>query len=151
MVTDAGEKLAAFERGLATLVQSAVLVNGSEAVEGDASVTLTFAGGAELRMDYWRLLRHGLSVLSSFDHQQKYGLPQPVDAHADLEKALQGQEVVEARLDRQTGDLLFAFSGRTHLQVFNLTGYEIWEIMFSDGTRDYSNAVLQRLYEAARP
>ena len=52
-------------------------------------------------------------------------------------------------LDRQTGDLLFAFSGRAHFQVFNLTGYEIWETTLADGTSDYSNTIMASLYEAA--
>ena len=147
MTESASEKLAAFERGLSALKDEAVQVTDNDAYDG-ASVTLTFSGGATLRVDYWRLLKNSLAVVSSFDHQQKYGLPEPIDARQDLRKALGGQQVVEARLDKQTGDLLFAFSGRAHLQAFNLTGYEIWEMGFPDGSGGYSNFVMTYLYEA---
>jgi hypothetical protein len=145
---NAGEKLTAFERGLAGLKDNTVQVTDNDAYEG-ASVILTFAGGATLRADYWRLLKNSLAVVSSFDHQQKYGLPQPVDARQDLRKVLDGHHVIEARLDKQTGDLLFAFSGRAHFQVFNLTGYEVWETAFPGGGGDYSNFVMTYLYEVA--
>ncbi len=146
MTENAAQKLTAFEAGLSGLKDNTVQVTDND--EG-ASVILTFAGGATLRAEYWRLLKNSLAVVSSFDHQQKYGLPQPVDARQDLRKALEGRQVVEARLDRQTGDLLFAFSGRAHLQVFNLTGYEIWEMAFPGGAADHSNYVMTYLYEAA--
>jgi hypothetical protein len=147
-VTENAEKLAAFERGLAALKDNTVQVSDNDAYVG-ASVILTFSGGAAVRVDYWRLLKNSLAVVSSFDHQQKYGMPQPVDARRDLRKALDGQQVVEVRLDKQTGDLLFAFSGRAHLQAFNLTGYEVWDAAFPDGNRGYSNFVMTYLYEAA--
>ena len=149
MTENAGEKLTAFEQGLSALKDATVQVTDNDAYESGASVILSFSGGGRLRADYWRLLRNGLAVLSCFDHEQKYGLPKPIDARADLRKVLDGQQVVEARLDRQTGDLLFAMSGRAHFQVFNLTGYEIWETTLADGTSDYSNTIMASLYEAA--
>jgi len=45
------------------------------------------------------------------------------------------------RLDKETGDLLFQFADGIHVQVFNFTGYEVWEIHFPDGTGEYSNYV----------
>ena len=148
MTENVGEKLAAFERGLAALKDNTVQVTDND-LHGGASVILAFEGGATIRADYWRLLKNSLAVVSSFDHQQKYSLPQPVDARQDLRKVLDGQQVIEARLDKQTGDLLFAFSGRAHLQVFNLTGYVVWETAFPNGGGDYSNFVMTYLYEVA--
>lgn len=147
MTDDTVQKLAMFDQGLAALTDNSVQV--SDGTPEDPSVTLLFSGGASLRAEYWRLLRNGLAVLSSFDHNQDYGLGHPVDARADLRKALDGHQVIEARLDKQTGDLLFAFSGRSHLQVFNLTGYQIWEMKFADGFVDWSNFVMSYLYRAA--
>lgn len=44
-----------------------------------------------------------------------------------------------AKWDARTGDLIFSFEPNVELQVFNLTGYEDWEIHFPDGTGEYSN------------
>lgn len=46
---------------------------------------------------------------------------------------------MEARWDRETGDLIFDFTGNIKLQVLNFTGYEIWEITFPNGTGELSN------------
>jgi hypothetical protein len=35
--------------------------------------------------------------------------------------------------------LVFDFDGGIALQVFNFTGYEIWEMHFPDGAVEYSN------------
>lgn len=43
------------------------------------------------------------------------------------------------QLDKETGDLLFQFSGNLKLQVFGFTGYEIWEIKISGTGGEYSN------------
>ncbi len=42
----------------------------------------------------------------------------------------------------ETGDLRFTISGEFILEAFNFTGYEIWELTFSDGTGEYSNYAL---------
>jgi hypothetical protein len=60
-----------------------------------------------------------------------------------LRTALDNCRCVAARLDRSTGDLLFDFDANANLQVFNFyMGYEIWDIMFPDGTGEYSNYIL---------
>jgi hypothetical protein len=46
---------------------------------------------------------------------------------------------VQALHDRETGDLLLTFTGDTKLRILNVTGYEIWEVRFPDGTGEYSN------------
>ncbi|MGE3149440.1 MAG: hypothetical protein AB7K04_10285 [Pseudorhodoplanes sp.] len=148
MTEQAQQKLAIFERKLSGLTDHFVQISNNEAYDG-ASVFLSFSDGSKLRADYWRLLKNNLAVLSSFDHQQQYGLPKPIDARADLSRAINGAHVLTARLDKQTGDLLFAFSGQAHLQVFNLTGYEIWDMAFADRSGEYSNFAMSYLYEAA--
>ena len=104
-----------------------------------ASVQLLFANGSSLRAAYWRVIQDGRAGTSSFDHRRKYGLPAPVDAIKELQELLQDRAVTDARLDKETGDLLFQFAGNIKLQVFNFTGYEIWDIIFPDGTGEYSN------------
>ena len=106
---------------------------------GAAPVQMLFAEGTEVRADYWRLIQNGKAGTSSFDHKQKYGLPAPIDAIQKLQEELQNRVVEAAKLDPETGDLLFHFAGDTKCQILNLTGYEVWEISFPDGTGEYSN------------
>jgi len=91
-----------------------------------------------MRANYWRIIRRSKNCSSSFDHQQKYALPVPIDAFAQIAEALDGATVLEAKWDVRTGDLSLSFDPDTELQVFNFTGYEDWEIHFSNGTGEYS-------------
>ncbi|HEY6413014.1 MAG TPA: hypothetical protein VIX42_04975 [Edaphobacter sp.] len=105
---------------------------------GQASLGLLFANGTKLRAEYWRLINDGKAGRSSFDHQQRYGLPAPIDAIRELQEHIQGKLVTDAQLDRETGDLVFQFGGNIKLQVFNFTGYEVWEINFPNSSVEYS-------------
>ena len=104
-----------------------------------ASIELLFANGTRLTAEYWRLTTDGRAGISSFDHQQKYGLPAPIDAVKKLGETLRDMPVTNAYLDFKTGDLFFDFDGNITLQVLNFTSYEIWHIRFPDGTGEYSN------------
>jgi hypothetical protein len=132
-----------FTDSLTKLKASSVTVLGANAYHepGMATVQLLFSEGAKLRADYWRVIRDRKEIVSSFDHQQKYGLPAPRDAIKELQKELRNKTVTEAHLDKETGDLLFRFNEEIKLQIFGFSGYEVWEISFSDGTGEYSNYV----------
>ena len=106
---------------------------------GCASLALLFANGTKLQADYWRLIENEKAGISSFDHQQQYGLPAPINAIAELQELIQDKVVFGARLDSETGDLIFNFDGNIKLQIFNFTGYEVWEINFPNGSVEYSN------------
>jgi hypothetical protein len=101
-----------------------------------------FADGTKLSAQFWRLIESGRSVVSIFDHRQRYGLPSPVDAIGQLAATLAGRRLSAVELDRTTGDLQFTFEGDVLLQVFNFTGYEIWQVRFPDGALELSNYVL---------
>lgn len=116
-----------------------VLDNDDYPEDGQASVVIAFSDGTKLRANYWRVIKDGKEKLSSFDHNQKYGLPAPIDAKKELQDALNGESVLSARLDLETGDLQFEFSQTLKLSVFGFTGYEIWEISFPNGGSEYSN------------
>ncbi len=133
--------MANFEKSLSNLREASVevLPGGGFPAPGQASIKLLFANGTRLSAEYWRLVIDGRAGISSFDHQQKYGLPAPIDAVKSLSEILQDKPLTNALLDYNTGDLLFEFAARITLQVLNFTGYEIWEINFPDGTREYSN------------
>jgi hypothetical protein len=133
--------LESFEHSLFNLKNGSVRVSGGNAYPqaGQASVELLFADGSKLEANYWRVIKEGKAGISSFDHQQRYGLPAPIDSIMELRKDLQDKTVTEAQLDKETGDLLFQFTENIKLQVLNLTGYEVWTITFPGGTGEYSN------------
>ena len=76
---------------------------------GTASIVLSFSDGTILRAAYWRLTQDGRARLSSFDHEQKYGLPAPIDAKQQLSKILDGQVCSDAQIEVETADLVFKF------------------------------------------
>ncbi len=133
--------MASLEKALLKLIESSVTVSesGDYPESGQASVLITFADGTKVQASYWRIIKNGKHLLSSFDHQQIYGLPVRIDAKEELRKELQEKRVVEAHLDTETGDLIFIFTCDLKLTVFNFSGYEIWQIHFPNGAVDYSN------------
>jgi hypothetical protein len=129
-----------FENSLASLKGTKVRTSNPEWVlePGIAPVELYFSDGSRMRANYWRVIRDGKAHASSFDHQNKYGLPAPIDAFAQIAEALDGTSLRDAKWDASTGDLIFSFEPNVELQVFSFTGYEDWEIHFSNGTGEYS-------------
>jgi hypothetical protein len=130
-----------FSDSLHELRANSVRVLGADGYSevGKATAELLFSEGARARVDYWRVIKQGKERLSSFDHEQQYGLPAPIDAISELQKELADKTLTDAELDEQTGDLLSQFSEDIKLQVFAFSGYEVSEISFPDGTGQYSN------------
>jgi hypothetical protein len=133
--------LANFDQSLSDLTHAPVHVSAGNGYPepGCASLALLFANGTRLQANYWRLINNGQGGISSFDHQQQYGLPAQIDAIRELQELIQNRFVIDARLDRKTGDLIFNFEGNIELQIFSFTGYEAWEINFPNGAGEYSN------------
>jgi hypothetical protein len=136
-----------FEQNLAGLRDVSIAVAGDNIpdAEGTASIVVKFSDGTVLKAGYWRFIQDGLARLSSFDHQQKYGLPSPIDAKEEISSLLEGKLCHNVEFDSETGDLILIFDEATKLQVFNFTGYEIWTVFFPDGTGQYSNYALASL------
>jgi hypothetical protein len=103
---------------------------------------LRFADRTTVSAQFWRLIKSGRPFVSIFDHRQQYGLPTPIDAIGALRQELVGKPVVDASMNDLTGDLHFGFRGGHVLEVFNFTGFEIWEVTFPDGTGQLSNYAL---------
>jgi hypothetical protein len=55
---------------------------------------------------------------------------------------LVGKHVLDAMMDKATGDLRFRFDGDAVLEVFNFTAFEIWAVTFPDGSMELSNHAL---------
>jgi hypothetical protein len=132
---------AGLQDALVKLLDSTVVVSAGDGFPqpGQAFVSLLFVDGTILDAEYWRLIENGAASYSSFDHQQKYGLPKTIDAVEELRNRLSGKTLTAARHDLETGDLVFEFNGDTKLQILNVTGYEIWQLRFPSGAVEYSN------------
>ncbi|NIJ40031.1 hypothetical protein FHS78_000286 [Parvibaculum indicum] len=126
-----------FLKNLAALENSTV--SSVDRGDGDASVILKFSDNTLLQATYWRAIQANRQCVSSFDDGQQYGLETLINAVSQLRQMLTGKSVKMATLDGRTGDLDIEFSDDTALQVLNFTGYEVWEITFPDGSREFSN------------
>jgi hypothetical protein len=109
--------------------------------EGMAFVCITFQGGFSLKCCFWRLLNQNKRQLSSFDHQQKYGLVDSINAKSELKKLIDGIQVSSVTLDDETGDLVVQFLNGFKFQALNLTGYEDWAFHFADENFLFSNYI----------
>jgi hypothetical protein len=104
--------------------------------------SIQFTDSTKLKAQFWRLTKEESPLVSIFDHRQRYGLPAPVDAFRIMRDELVGKDVLDALMDKTTGDLRFRFEGDVVLEVFNFTAFEIWEVTFPDGTGELSNYAL---------
>jgi hypothetical protein len=81
----------------------------------------------------WRIKVDGRVALTSRDHGQQFGLPAPVDAHADVSSRLKDRRVLEARLDESSADLTLEFDGGQRFEVLtDSSGYEPWNLRAPD-------------------
>jgi len=129
-----------------------VVVNEVKSVEFEAPPTdsiyaigtlILLSDGTRLSCQFWRLIKSAKPVVSIFDHRQKYGLPNQIDAISALQEGLEHKSVLGAYMNEETGDLRFTFSDEFVLEVFNFTGFEIWHLTFSDGTGELSNYAIK--------
>ena len=98
--------------------------------------TFRFSNGATIAtQSIWRVLTATGIAVTSEDHQQKFGLPEPVDAGVRASSDLTG-DVVDAALVPITGDLRISFASASKLEFFNTSmGYEGWHLICRNGDR----------------
>ena len=91
--------------------------------------TFEFSNGT-LKVDtLWRIIADGEVKLTKRDHNQQFGIPKPVDAHAEAAELLLGRKVVKVQLREDSGDLTFEFEGNRSLEILNdSSGYEPWNL-----------------------
>jgi len=106
------------------------------------ATSIEFTDGTKLDAQFWRLTKGERPLVSIFDHRQRYGLPAPIDAFRVMRDELVGKQVSDVVMDKATGDLRFRFKGDVVLEVFNFTAFEIWKLIFPDGTMELSNFAL---------
>ena len=75
----------------------------------------------------WRLItKEGIRVTSE-DHNQLFGLKEPVDATVRVLAATAGKKVLAHRVTEQTSDLIVTFEDDVCIKFLNLScGYEAW-------------------------
>src|SRR5262245_51268545 len=107
-----------------------------EAVRADPhSWLFTFSNGALLQAECpWRVVSEGRVALGNVDHDQKFGLREPIDATQLARRILADQRIAIARVQPETSDLVLEFSSGARLELFNgSSGYEGWSLTSPQG------------------
>jgi hypothetical protein len=82
----------------------------------------------------WRLLENGRIVLTSCDHEQKFGLSSPVDAAFELNGKIANGKIESVELEPDTLDLTLVFTSGHRLEIIpDSSGYEAWQLVWSAG------------------
>jgi len=115
---------------------------GRHLVDVDSSAapgSWVFRFGADCRLDVggtWRLIDGGRITISGGDHQQMFGLAEPVDARRRALDGIGAAVVEQAAFGDVTGDLTIEFEEHLRLQVLtDSAGYESWALWRPDGTQ----------------
>jgi hypothetical protein len=75
---------------------------------------------------FWRLVTSDGVAVTSEDHEQKFGLPAPVDAGKSAMEKIGDHSVERFELDERTGDLSLSFGANTLQFLTTSSGYENW-------------------------
>ncbi len=106
------------------------------AAKQDFTWSFTFSDGATISTESgWRLITSEGVRVTSQDHGQRFGLPEPIDALARVVAATEGKKVRKCRLAERTSDLALDFEGEVTLQFLNLScGFESWKAHYRSET-----------------
>jgi hypothetical protein len=86
-------------------------------------------GGTISTDSLWRFISNGRLLLTSEDHNQQFGWPEPLDAESRLRTCTQGKRILLARADPTTSDLRIELEGGDRLEILATScGYENWLI-----------------------
>jgi len=121
------------------LMEPIILLKDSklkEAVAHEHSWTFEFGSGVSILAEcHWRLSNVDGILVTDEDHQQKFGLPQPVNAADVVATAIDDSAVTEVTINGITSDLRLNFANGTTLEVLpNSSGYENWHVRAPNGT-----------------
>jgi hypothetical protein len=118
------------ERQASDLIRIALCSAALTSVEAwDAGWTFRFSNNATVTtQSVWRALTDVGIAVTSEDHRQQFGLPEPVDARQRAEAILLGK-VMKAEAAPITGDLRISFGSGGVLELLNTSsGYEGWHL-----------------------
>lgn len=103
-----------------------------------ADIRIEFEESYYIFIGPWRIFGKDFR-LSESDHNQKYGLPQPINAYEEFKKVVyEGLLATMVYINRHTGDLNVVLENGKTLQCLNLTGNEDWELGTKEGEK-FSN------------
>ena len=84
-------------------------------------------GGSVGTESMWRLVTSSGIFVTSEDHEQLFGLPEPVDAGKRVMDTIKNRRVSTCLCETPCSDLIVSFEGGAQLQFLNTScGYESW-------------------------
>ena len=84
---------------------------------------------------FWRLLKNNKILAVSFDHQQQFGLPKPIDVVEKVTDILKGKILTEIKVKEDTGDLVLSISDNITVEVFiTSSGFESYSFGIENKT-----------------
>ena len=82
----------------------------------------------------WRLVAAQGIAVTSEDHNQRFGMPTPVDAASECLKLVGTRPIGSVRLEEATADLALAIGHDLSLEIVTTSsGYENWQIHDPNG------------------
>lgn len=95
---------------------------------GNWYFSLSYGGPIQVQCA-WRVIQNKRIVLSSDDHNQRFGLPKNIDSAEEFNSLLSEVTITDACLLEGTLDLHLTFSNGCCLEIIPLSrGYESWQI-----------------------
>jgi hypothetical protein len=109
------------------------IIKGKKVIEfemlehGFCSISLSdgYAVSAET---LYRFVGENGDFISSQDNGQMFGLAEPYDAAAKINKAIKGKAIKEVNLAEDTGDLTLVVDGGRIEIICNSAGYECYQV-----------------------
>jgi hypothetical protein len=91
---------------------------------------LGFGESASLDLECpWRLVVEGAIAYGADDHEQRFGLPAPIDGEERIRNILSTSPITKVELRPGTADLTLIFDNGVRLEAFNSScGYEGWNL-----------------------
>jgi hypothetical protein len=95
----------------------------------DFSWFFTFAQGGSITTEtFWRLLDSERLVVASGDHDQLFGLKEPVDAAKRVMATIGAKKIIDYSCLEVCSDLILFFEDKMQIQLLNTSGgYESWQ------------------------
>ena len=103
---------------------------GQVTLTGPGYWVFQFATGGVISVEcHWRILDQGHIAVSNDDHEQQFGLPEPIDAAEVASELLRPISVTDVEVREGTADLLISFTENKQLQIIPFSsGYESWQL-----------------------